>query len=112
MKAKLSKEHILEILGRELPYLRDRFGVVSVALYGSFAHGSATDKSDVDLLVALSRPLGLEFVALAEYFEKQLGCRVDLTTFETLNRSLDHPRYGRIARNIQRTLTDVHATAR
>ena len=47
MKAKLSKEHILEILGRELPYLRDRFGVVSVALYGSFAHGSATENRHV-----------------------------------------------------------------
>jgi len=32
----------------------------------------------VDLLVELSHPLGLEFVALAQHLEKRLGRRVDL----------------------------------
>jgi hypothetical protein len=102
-----TKEQILEILRQELPYLRERYGVVRVALYGSFAHGSPTRKSDVDLLVKLSRPLGLEFVALAEYFEERLGRKVHLATFETLNRSLSHPRYRAVAEDVERTLTDV-----
>ncbi len=112
MDKQLTRERIIEILTKELPYLRDRFGVVRIALYGSFAHGSPTGESDVDLLVELARPLGLDFVALAQHLEERLGCKVDLATFETLNRSLDHPRYRQIARNIQRTLTDVHATTR
>ena len=110
MDKQLTKELIIEILIKELPYLNERFGVVRIALYGSFAHGSPTTGSDVDLLVELSRPLGLEFVTLAEYLELRLGCRVDLATFETLDHSLNHPRYRTIAQNIRRTLTDVSAT--
>ena len=68
-----NKKQILQTLEREMPYLRQKYGVVRVALYGSFAHGSPSEKSDVDLLVELSRPLGLEFVALADCLEKQLG---------------------------------------
>lgn len=63
----------------------------------------------MDLLVELSRPLGLEFVALADYLEKKLGRQVDLATFEMLNRSLGQPRYRPMALDIQKTLTYVHA---
>lgn len=104
-----TKQRILQILGGELPYLREKYGVVRLALYGSFAQGTPTAKSDVDLLVELSRPLGLEFVALGDYLEEKLGRKVDLLTSETLSRSLGNPRHRPIARNIERTLTDVQA---
>jgi uncharacterized protein len=106
-----AREQVLELLEELLPSLHEKYGVVRLALYGSFAHGSPSAKSDIDLLVDLSRPLGLEFVSLAEDIEKHLGRKVDLTTFETLNRSLNHPRYRPIALNIQRILIDVRLTA-
>ena len=111
-KTPLNREMVLQILQRELPYVREKFGVARLALYGSFTQGTATGKSDVDLLVELSRPLGLEFVALAEYLERALGRKVDLATFEMLERNLRHARYRPIALNIQRTLTDVQAETR
>ncbi len=104
-----TKNAILEILREELPYLTEKYGVLRLALYGSFAGGSPSPDSDVDLLVELSRPLGLEFVALADYLEEKLGRKVDLVTSETLIRSLANPRYRPIAQNIERTLTDVQA---
>ena len=107
MSGTLTKERILSVLEQEFPHLYDKYGVVRIALYGSFSHGTPTEESDVDLLVELGRPLGLEFVSLAEYLEERLGRKVDLATFETLHRSLDHPRRKHIAQNIQRTLTDV-----
>jgi len=106
--SKPSKKQILKALETELPYLRERYGVVRLALYGSFSHGTPTGDSDVDLLVELSRPLGLEFVTLADHLEKRLGRKVDLITFETLNRSIGNPRYRPIGERIQETLTDVH----
>lgn len=106
----MDKNDILRVLQKELPYLRERYGVARLALYGSFAQGHATAKSDVDLLVELTRPLGLEFVALASYLERCLGRKVDLVTFDTLRRSLKHPRYQAIAQHVQRTLTDVPPT--
>ena len=70
-----------------------------LSLYGSFARGAAVEDSDVDLLVELSRPLGLEFVALAQYLERKLGRMVDLATFETFRRSLTSVHYRDIAVN-------------
>ena len=106
----MHKEDIMRILAAELPYLRAQYGVRRIALYGSFAQGTQTPRSDVDLLVELERPLGLEFVALADYLAQRLGRHVDLVTFETLRRSLSHPRYRDIAERIQRTYTDVSPT--
>lgn len=107
----LDREDLVKTLREEFPYLREKYGVVRLAFYGSFAHGAPDEESDVDLLVELGRPLGLEFVALAEYLEERLGRNVELATFETLNRSLSHSRRRRVAENIQRTLTDVATAA-
>ncbi len=98
---------VLQILRKELPYLREKYGVEKLAIYGSFAKGDQTKKSDVDILVQLVNPLGLKFIELAYHLEKVLGRKVDLATFETLHRSLENPRYKHIALDIQRTLSYV-----
>ena len=102
-----TREDLLRMLRDQLPYLHERFGVEEIGVYGSFTRGTHTDKSDVDLIVRLSRPLGLEFVSLAQYLEEVLGRRVDLATFETLQRSKGDPRRKRIADEIERTLSYV-----
>src|SRR5574341_991054 len=112
MRKPLDRSEVLHILKQELPYLKERYGVLRIALYGSFAYDTPHRRSDVDLLVELSRPLGLEFVSLADHLEKALGRKVDLATFETLHRSIHNPRYRSIALSIQRTLTDVATETR
>lgn len=78
-----------------------------MAPYGSFALGAADRKSDVDILVDLSRPLGSEFVALADHLESKLGGRVDVATLKTLDHSLHNARYRPIALAIRKTLIHV-----
>ena len=107
-----TQEAVLHRLRLALPYLRRRYGVVRLSLYGSFARGAAGEDSDVDLLVELSRPLGLEFVTLVQYLERKLGRKVDLTTFETFRRSFTSPHYRDIAVNIQESMADVQEEAR
>ena len=104
MTETLTQERILELLNKELPYLQQRYGVKSVALYGSFSKDRYTADSDIDIMVKLSRPLGFDFIQLAYYLEDVLEKKVDLITYKTLERSLDNPRYRHIAENIQRTL--------
>lgn len=111
MAGSTDHDQVLRTLQAELPYLRERYGVTRLALYGSFARDTAGADSDVDLLVELSRPLGLEFVVMTDYLEERLGREVDLATFETLNRSRSNPRYRNIVRDVERTLTDVRAAA-
>jgi predicted nucleotidyltransferase len=107
MKDPRTTQDIINRLKKRLPYLQEKYGVQRLAIYGSFAKGNQTRKSDVDILVQLIRPLGLEFVALAYDLEKIVKKKVDLATFTTLKRSLDNPRYKHIASDIEETLTYV-----
>lgn len=107
MRRTLTKDEIVETLSKELPYLREKYGVVKIAIFGSFAKGSPGKKSDVDILVELSKPLGLEFVALADYLKAVLDRKVDIATFDCLKRSLQNPRYRPIAQDVERNLLYV-----
>jgi predicted nucleotidyltransferase len=40
------------------PELRDKFHVIRIGYFGSFANGSQNEKSDLDLLVEFSEPIG------------------------------------------------------
>ncbi len=103
----MTKSQVLQTLRKELPILRERFGVTRLALFGSFAKGRPGPASDVDLLVELERPLGLEFVALADDLEETLGRKVDLVTVDSFRRAMTHPRRRIIAENVERTLVYV-----
>lgn len=107
MKEPRTKGEVLGLLKKQLPYLQEKYGVQRIAIYGSFVKGNQTKSSDVDILVQLMRPLGLEFVELAYDLEKILKKKVDLATFATLKRSLESPRYKHIASDIERTLSYV-----
>lgn len=105
--ATLTKAKIKRLLQKERRFLQEKYGVARIAVFGSFAKGEARRKSDVDILVQLTRPLGLDFVGLAFYLEKKLGKKVDLITRDTLRRSIKNPRYRHIAADIRRTMLYV-----
>lgn len=69
-----------DTLREHKPMLRQRFAVSRIGIFGSFARGQATPESDLDVLVHLDRPIGLEFVTLADTLEDLLGTRVDLVS--------------------------------
>lgn len=87
--------------------MREKYGIVKIAIFGSFAKGYPNEESDVDILVELARPMGLEFIALADYLEDRLGRKVDISTFDCLKRSLLNPRYSAIAQDVGRSLLCV-----
>ena len=67
----------------------DRFGVKSLALFGSVAREEETPESDIDILVDFSRSGGLfEFIQLKNYLEELLGHPVDLVTRDALKPQL------------------------
>ncbi len=64
-------------------------GVKNIAVFGSVARGTASYKSDVDILVEFSTPVGVfEFVRLKMQLEEWLGCPVDLVTPDALHPAL------------------------
>lgn len=103
MKRAIAREKIVEILRKELPYLRERYGVERIAIFGSFAKGIQSKDSDVDILVEFAKPIGFKFMELAEHIEKLLGKKVDILTPEGL-RSI---RVKSVAENIQKSIIYV-----
>lgn len=77
---------VQQVLREHRRILQERYGVQSIALFGSYARGEPTPESDIDLLVRLEKPIGFRFFELWDYLESILGTRVDLLTPNALRR--------------------------
>ena len=57
------------------------YGVNSIGLFGSIVRDDFSElKSDVDILVEFSKPIGLEFIDLAEFLELKIKRKIDLVS--------------------------------
>ena len=90
-----SANEILTILARTKPELERRFGVRRIGLYGSYACGTQTENSDIDLLVELQEPIFDALAGLYIYIEQVLGRKVDI---RRLSKKIDTPFMRRIER--------------
>jgi len=78
-------DELRRVLLQHLPLLRERYGVESLGMFGSYVRGEANSKSDLDLLVRFHQTPGLiRFVELENYLSDLLGLRVDLVMAEAL----------------------------
>jgi len=59
-----------------------------MALFGSYADGTATDNSDIDIMVEFNQPVGFEFIDLSIELEALLQKRVDLVTKQAISPKL------------------------
>jgi len=62
------------------PYLVDKYHVNEIALFGSILRNDFSDKSDIDIIVDFSEPIGIEFIDLANELEIILKRKVDLVS--------------------------------
>ena len=81
----MTRAEVLERLREHRPTLAERFGVVELAVFGSFARDEATDESDLDILVRFDGPAtSRSYFGVQFYIEDLLGRRVDLVTGKAL----------------------------
>jgi len=74
----IDRERVADICARN--------DIVYLGLFGSFARGEATSRSDVDLLVRFSHPKSLiEIVRTERELAERLGRRVDLVTEDAVS---------------------------
>jgi predicted nucleotidyltransferase len=69
------------------PTLRKRFGVETIDIFGSYARGEQTEKSDLDILVTYSEMVDLLLISrLRRYLRRKLHMKVDVISKKYLNK--------------------------
>jgi uncharacterized protein len=83
------RSRALQLLAEHKGPLAQRFGVTSLALFGSTVRDDAREDSDVDILVDFDGPATSErFFGVQFYLEDLLGQPVDLVTEKALRPEL------------------------
>lgn len=73
--------NIIELLKKLKPELTRKYAVSSIGLFGSIVREDfSPTHSDVDIIVDFSKPIGIEFIDLAEYLESIINRKVDLVS--------------------------------
>ncbi len=80
-----SRQFVLNTLLSIRPQLSERFAVSKIGLFGSVLRDDYTANSDIDIIVDFSRPVGIEFIDLAEFLESKFHRRVDLVSKNGIN---------------------------
>jgi len=79
-----SLKDIEKALKKHKPFLKEKFKVKKIGIFGSYIRGEESESSDIDILVEFYEPIGWEFIDLKEFLEKLLGRKVDLVTKKAL----------------------------
>lgn len=82
----MTKMEILNYLSAHKNELKEKFGVIKIGLFGSFARDEQTEDSDIDLAIEIEKDKKnlKNFFGLKHELETQFGNRVDLGIETTL----------------------------
>ena len=76
-----TRDQILSFLSQNKKLFRERYHIIRIGLFGSYARGEQNLKSDIDLLVEFeenTQDLYELKLQLKEYIRKNLGIEVDI----------------------------------
>ncbi len=77
----INNEHILKTLREFKEVSGKEFGIELIGVFGSVARGTATDDSDVDVVVKLSRPNLFKLSRLRIEIEERVHKHVDIVSY-------------------------------
>lgn len=82
-----SRAQIIEILRTFKNENAEKYGIESIALFGSVARGEHNENSDVDLLIKFKSPSMYLYSELSDALESILGRKVDIVSESARKRS-------------------------
>ncbi len=68
-----------------MPALKEQYHVGSLEIFGSYARGEPSKKSDIDLLITFSQPYSLwDLLDVKEFLTNKLHLKVDLVPKDSI----------------------------
>lgn len=101
-KPRLTKAKILRTLTKQNDALK-QFSVRRIGLFGSFASGQQTTKSDIDFIVEFDKPTYDNFYGLCVYLERLFKRKVEVLTPD----GVDSIRVDEVAQSIRESVVYV-----
>ncbi len=84
-----TKEKIIKILKSKKDFLKTKYKVKNIALFGSYVREENKPTSDIDILVEFYEPISLlKFIELEDYLSNILGTKVDLVVKSALKKNI------------------------
>jgi len=80
------RQKVLDALGNFKKYNAKKYGIESLALFGSFSRGEQNAESDVDILIALKSPSLFIYAEIQAALESVLKRNVDLVSSKARKR--------------------------
>jgi predicted nucleotidyltransferase len=74
----MTKNYILNFLENHKLELKEKFGLIKIGLFGSYAKGTANEESDIDLYAEFETNKFKNIASLWNYLEEQLEKKIDL----------------------------------
>ena len=74
----ISQSEIIKLIAENKPFLKNKFGVEKIGIFGSYAKNNFSESSDIDVLIELREQKYDFWVSVKLYLEKLLGKPVDL----------------------------------
>lgn len=81
------KSQVLALLERELPVLRERYGIKTIGIFGSVSRGEETPESDLDILYSFRPEMDTydNLLDLGDFLEDLFQRKVDLVPEEWMS---------------------------
>ena len=78
-------EEIKKVLQKHREEFREQYGLKEIGIFGSYVKGEQKEKSDIDMLIELEKPIGfVRFMKLENALSQPLGVRVEMVTRKAL----------------------------
>jgi len=77
----LNKDEIFEVLRRFKETKADKYKIERLGLFGSGVRDNRNKKSDIDVVVVLSKLDVLNFIGIKQDLEEQFRCHVDVVRY-------------------------------
>jgi uncharacterized protein len=85
----MTKEEILDFLREHKTEMKERFGVVKIALFGNYIRGEQQEESDIDIAVEIAKDhIAENYFGALHFLQENLRREIDLGIISTIRHKI------------------------